>query len=120
MERLTALLSVHRRAVTRESEAAMFLHFPHNTAYTIAGRPLLRFFPPSSPFFVLHGAFILDGLFRPVAMAGASFGAIRSRLPGLLEPFYSRVSRNYHVLRGRSRLDPSLTATAGWSICVWR
>ena len=49
MERLTALLSVHRRAVTRESEAAMFLHFPHNTAYTIAGRPLLRFLAPSGP-----------------------------------------------------------------------
>ena len=100
MERLTALLSVHRRAVTRESEAAMFLHFAHNTAYTIAGRPLLRFFPPSSPLFILLGAFIRDGLFRPVRMAGASFGATRSRLPGLLEPFYSRVSRNYHVSLG--------------------
>ena len=49
MERLTALLSVHRRAVTRESEAAMFPHFAHNTAYTIAGRPLLRFLALSGP-----------------------------------------------------------------------
>ena len=44
---LTALLSVHRRAVNRGSEASMLPHFPHNTAYTIAGRPLLRFLAPS-------------------------------------------------------------------------
>ena len=93
----------------------MLPHFAHNTIYTIAGRPLLRFFPPSSPLFVLLGAFILDGLFRPVAMAGASFGATRSRLPRQREPFYSRVSRNYHVSRWRSRI--STAANSGFRLC---
>ena len=49
--------------------------------------------PAVSPLFVLLGAFIRDGLFRPVAMAGASFGAIRSRLLCRREPFYSRLAQ---------------------------
>ena len=57
------------------------------------GRLGLRFCPPSTPLIGFLGAFILDGLFLPVAMAGASFGAVCSRLPCRREPFYSRLAQ---------------------------